>query len=358
MINTSVSNDLGREKKNEVLKKIQDQYGKTEEKSRDPVKKLGKDEFFKIMVTQLKNQDPLKPYDNEQMAAQMAQFTSLEQMFNMNSNLEKLSDSQKPLHHLGAAGLIGKWVTSDASRATHTEGKYTTYNFELPAQCKTVRISILNEKGEVVREIEKNNLAKGPHVIEWDGRNKSNMLVSSGTYSVQIRAENERGQSVPVSMKKKMQVHGVAFEGNETVLMVGDNKSPQKVLLRTVSQIESDESSRAKNPVGAVQTVFSEAVADAKPGFSKDFMPVNLEQFGMGSNARPSGMTMDEALSGANMGESLAAEKIAKQIAEEQNNSLKAANPVAAQIAAAKAMTSANSDESSDKNSADRSVKQ
>src|SRR4051794_37399355 len=92
----------------EVLDRINREYGRPEEKQREAVKKLGKDEFFKLMINQVQHQDPLKPYQNEQMAAQMAQFTSLEQMVNMNENLNKLINSQQPLQNLGAANLIGK----------------------------------------------------------------------------------------------------------------------------------------------------------------------------------------------------------------------------------------------------------
>ena len=240
MINNAASKDVGREKQGEALKKIAEEYGIKDEKTREPVKKLGKDDFFRIMVTQLKNQDPTKPYDNEQMAAQMAQFTSLEQMINMNSNIEKLADAQKPLFHLGAAGLINKWVTSDSSRVTHTEGKYTEFKFTLPAEAQNVRMSIMNEKGEVIREISKQSMSDGTKVVKWDGKRANNMQAPTGVYSVQIRAENEQGKPLVVNTSNKYQIHGIAFEGKETVLLAGDPKNPQKLLLRSVAKIETD----------------------------------------------------------------------------------------------------------------------
>ena len=92
MINSLKPGATGpREQKGEELQKLLNKYAPPEEKQREATKKLGKDEFFKIMVTQMQHQDPLKPYDNEQMAAQMAQFTALEQMVNVNANLEKLA---------------------------------------------------------------------------------------------------------------------------------------------------------------------------------------------------------------------------------------------------------------------------
>src|SRR3954463_14122568 len=106
-------------KRGEILERISREYGKPEDKQREAVKKLGKDEFFKIMITQIQHQDPLKPYQNEQMASQMAQFSALEQMVNVNQHLKKLTQAQEPLQNLGAASLIGKFVTADSSRVTH-----------------------------------------------------------------------------------------------------------------------------------------------------------------------------------------------------------------------------------------------
>src|SRR3954471_19041347 len=58
---------------------------------------LDKDAFFKLMLTQMKNQDPMNPMQSHEMAAHLAQFTSLEQMFNMNSNLEAIKNTQNPM---------------------------------------------------------------------------------------------------------------------------------------------------------------------------------------------------------------------------------------------------------------------
>lgn len=225
------------EKRNEALERISREYGKPDEKQREAVKKLGKDEFFKIMITQIQHQDPLKPAQNEQMAAEMAQFSALEQMVNVNQNLEKLTQAQQPLQNLGAANLIGKFVTADSSRFLHTEAKYSPLSFELPADAAKVRIAIINDRGENVKEIERSGLKKGPVSIDWDGRKANNMLAGSGQYMMQIQAENDRGQAISVRTTNTQVVHGVGFEGKETVLYTGDVAKPVKMLLRNVTRI-------------------------------------------------------------------------------------------------------------------------
>ena len=221
----------------DVLERISKEYGKPEEKQREASKKLGKDEFFKIMVNQIQHQDPMKPYENEQMAAQMAQFSALEQMVNMNQAIEKLAQAQQPLHNLGAAGLIGKYVTADSSRVIHTEGKYTEIAFDLPMGAQKVRATIMNEKGESVREIEFLKPQKGANKIPWDGKRTNNMNAPSGNYTVQISAYNEKDKPTQVVTQKADIVHGVGFDGKETILYVGDPKHPQKLLLKNVSRI-------------------------------------------------------------------------------------------------------------------------
>src|SRR5579885_3431898 len=95
----------------DVLGKIQAKYGAKPEKQREIKKTLGKDDFLKIMITQLKNQDPTSPFKAEQMATEMAQFTSVEQLQNVNQNLGKLQNAQLPLERLAMTNMIGKIVT-------------------------------------------------------------------------------------------------------------------------------------------------------------------------------------------------------------------------------------------------------
>ncbi len=275
--------------KGEVLKKIMNQYGTPEEKQRDAVKKLGKDEFFKIMITQIQHQDPLKPYQNEDMAAQMAQFTSLEQMMNVNSNLEKLTQSQMPLHQLGATNLIGKQVTTDSSRLAHEEGRHSDLKFNLPVDAAKVRVALLNDKGEVVRELEQENLSKGDVSIPWDGKRSNNLPVPSGTYFFRAIAETEQGKNISVSTQSSQVVSGISFDGKELVLLTGDPQSPGKVLLKNVSKIvdlsslknsesQALQSTQATLPAlaSAPSLKSSSEQAPQLPGLASKFMPMRM----------------------------------------------------------------------------------
>lgn len=274
------------EKRNEVLERLSQEYGAPDQKQREANKKLGKDEFFKIMVTQIQHQDPLKPYQNEQMAAQMAQFSSLEQMVNVNQNLEKLSQAQQPLHQLGAAGLIGKYVTADSSRIAHTEGRLTDISFELPADAEKVRLIIMNDRGENVREIEKSELKKGSIKVEWDGKTESKFPAKTGQYLVQISASTDQGKNVPVQTQHTSMVHGIAYENKETVLLTGDVTRPQKLMLKNIYKIV--DAAQAKNS-NAQASAPSPMVTGLPPGMEigglEELIKQQLAEKGQGQPA-------------------------------------------------------------------------
>ena len=82
----------------------------TEETSGLPTKELGRDAFLQLLVLELQNQDPLEPVKNSEMVAQLAQFSSLEQMEALNGSFESLSGNVDQLNFISAQGLLGKYV--------------------------------------------------------------------------------------------------------------------------------------------------------------------------------------------------------------------------------------------------------
>lgn len=91
--------------------------------SREAKNVLGKDDFLKLMLTQMQQQDPLDPMDNQQMLAQMAQFSSLEQMSNLN---QTLTDGQNTDSFMGATRLLGKDVSINDPIASPDSGAFIT----------------------------------------------------------------------------------------------------------------------------------------------------------------------------------------------------------------------------------------
>jgi flagellar basal-body rod modification protein FlgD len=218
---------------------------------------LGKDDFMKLMSAQLKYQDPINPMKNEEMAAQLAQFSSLEQMMNVNNTLEKMVSGQKPSEHMLAASLIGKRVSTDSTHFQFEKGSAPEIAFKLPNDAKSVNVAIVDSKGEVVREIELGELQKGDQSIRWDGKNSKLQEQPLGEYSYRVTAEDKDGKSIPINSESSGVVTGIAFEGGKSVLLIGD----KKVAIERVGKIEQD----SPQPAATSQNVSPVGASGAKP---------------------------------------------------------------------------------------------
>src|SRR5690625_3049137 len=89
-------------------------YLKNQSTARTPSPDLGKEEFLKILMTQLQNQDPLSPMDDKEFISQMATFSSLEQMMNISKSVDALVESQLVSPVIQYSHMIGKEVTYQA----------------------------------------------------------------------------------------------------------------------------------------------------------------------------------------------------------------------------------------------------
>lgn len=195
---------------------------------------LDKDAFFKLMLTQLKNQDPMNPLQNHEMAAQLAQFSTLEQMSNMNSTLTKIEGKNAQPENFQALNLIGKTVAGDSSKIVRTQfDKIHDFNFVSPTDLTEAKIKVLNEKGEAVREYKLNNLQAGTNKITWNGMNESGVNQGAGEYKFTVEAKDKLGQRVNIKTDFEGKISGLSFSAEGPVLQVG----AQSIKMKDVRQI-------------------------------------------------------------------------------------------------------------------------
>lgn len=197
---------------------------------------LGKDDFMKLMSAQLKHQDPISPMKNQEMAAQLAQFSALEQMMNVNQNLEKMAAGQKPSEHMIAASLIGKRVTTDTQHISLEKDGQPEIPFDVPADAKQVSLAVVDAKGEVVRELELGEMKQGKQSVRWDGKNKSGMPQPKGEYTYKITGLDVEGKPMNFSGDSSGIVTGVSFEAGKSMLHVDGKKIP----IEKIGKIEAD----------------------------------------------------------------------------------------------------------------------
>lgn len=197
--------------------------------AKDPMKsdahgssKLGKDEFLKLMMAQLAQQDPTAPSDSNAFVAQLAQFTSLEQMQNVNSSLESLLIGQASQNNSGAVNLVGKDVLYKTDQLTLEQGQRPVASAKLGAEASEVTATITDESGRIVRTIKMGGQKAGEVEIEWDGREESGNTAKPGTYKVSISAKDSKGNIVDVEQRAHGRVTGVSFEKGYPEAILGD----------------------------------------------------------------------------------------------------------------------------------------
>jgi flagellar basal-body rod modification protein FlgD len=187
-------------------------------------KAMGKDAFLTLLITQLQHQDPLNPTDSTEFTAQLAQFSSLEQLSNVNENLNTLKLYQASINNAQAVSFIGKNIVSKGKTLPVTSGQPAACEFELSADAKRVVVSIYDAAGSFVKDIQATALKAGKQSLSWDGKDRNGNTVADGSYSFEVQAESASGEKVGVTTYSKGTVTGVTFEDGVTYLIVGRTK--------------------------------------------------------------------------------------------------------------------------------------
>jgi flagellar basal-body rod modification protein FlgD len=187
-------------------------------------KTMGKEAFLTLLITQLQHQDPLNPADSTEFTAQLAQFSSLEQLNNINENLDTLKLYQASMNNAQAVGFIGKEIVSTGNHLAVTSGRTSACEFELTAAAKRAAVSIYDATGNFVADIQLTGLEAGKQSVNWDGKDRNGNTVADGTYTFEVQAEGASGEKLAVTTYSKGTVTGVTFEDGITYLIVGQSK--------------------------------------------------------------------------------------------------------------------------------------
>jgi len=187
---------------------------------------LGKDDFLRLLVAQLRNQDPLNPVKGEDFAAQLAQFSSLEQLQNMNTNLENNLEMDlllnQALNNTLATTLIGNKVKAIGNSHNKSAGEDTEIHFRLASAAQKVSINITDANGVVVRTVELSGQTSGDHSFEWDGKDNSGNELSDGVYQFSVAATDGSGNDVGALTFITGVINGIRYNNGAAMLLLGD----------------------------------------------------------------------------------------------------------------------------------------
>jgi len=185
---------------------------------------LGKDEFLQLLVTQMTHQDPLEPMDDTEFIAELAQFSSLEQMQNMNELLTESLNwdylQMQTTNNTNATSLIGREIQATFSNVYLDSDNLPQINYTTAEYAENVSIEILNADGAVVRTLDSEDVSPGDNSIEWDGKDANGERLTEGFYMIQITATDANGETFTPSTYVEGVVNGVVYRDGSAYLQV------------------------------------------------------------------------------------------------------------------------------------------
>jgi flagellar basal-body rod modification protein FlgD len=176
--------------------------------------------FLTLLVTQLRNQDPLQPLDANEFTAQLVQFASVEQQVHQNANLEKLLAAQQSGRTAASVGYIDKTVEAAGTALPLQDGAAQGF-YTLPEKAAEAVATITDAAGNVVWSGPAETAA-GRHELRWDGRSADGRVLPDGAYSLQVSAIQRTGSAIEVGQTYTGRVTGVAAEDVRTMLELGE----------------------------------------------------------------------------------------------------------------------------------------
>lgn len=178
---------------------------------------LGKQDFLKLLVAQLENQDPMNPDDPTEFTAQLAQFSQLEQLTNVNQSLEGLNTMSSEMQRMSALGLIGQEVVAQSDQFSF-DGESIQLGYDLETAAEDVTLFVLNQSGSTLAEIPGTETGAGQHFIDWDGTTDLGAVLEAGDYSLAIKAVDKDDQSIDANGLVRGRVEAVDMSSSEAQL--------------------------------------------------------------------------------------------------------------------------------------------
>ena len=181
----------------------------------------GKDDFLNLLCVQLKYQDPMAPMENQDFLAQLAQFSSLEQLMNANGNLQANFLMTQSVNNSVAAGFIGKTVKASGDEVYLSDSGDVSINYTLDSMAK-VTVKIYDENNNLVRTITDDSWKnKGDGSVVWDGESSGGARLAPGKYTFAVSAVDSEDNAASVTSFIEGKVTGVRFTSSGAVFMIG-----------------------------------------------------------------------------------------------------------------------------------------
>ena len=217
---------------------------------------LGPEAFMWLLVTQIRNQDPMKPMDTQEMMQQLTQLSSVERLVAIDGRLQSLEVANAAMANTQATDLVGRVVEADTSHLNLGELGSSTGSFSLEGPAQNVEVTIRDAQGNVVRTLPLGAASAGPRTFTWDGDDDNGQRVAAGQYTISVSATDGNGHPVASRLTVRGTVRSVSYEGGYPTLHVGDTA----VMMGDVRSIEGPP---APSPATSTATTTSASSAAA-----------------------------------------------------------------------------------------------
>jgi len=194
--------------------------GQTTDYTKVQNEEMGEKEFLMLFTTQLQNQNPLDPMENEAFVAQLAQFSQLEATTTMSDKMTSLVDALKGERLMNGAALIGKQVAVPDGPAILRNGAAISGIISVPDGANSVSYAVYDRSGVVVKSQDLGRKAPGDVLVRWDGTDQSGTKLSDGAYRIiaTVRSVDGSVTQVPIATPDIVKSVSYSVEANDLVL--------------------------------------------------------------------------------------------------------------------------------------------
>ncbi|MFK7862700.1 MAG: flagellar hook assembly protein FlgD [Pseudohongiellaceae bacterium] len=194
---------------------------------------LGRDEFLKLLVAQLENQDPMNPQENGEFVAQLAQFSSLEEAQNLSQSFDGFAANFQSSQHLQATSLVGRpvHVASDTTLLGN-EGAISVLA-EIPVQTDSASLSVYNSSGGLVDNFDLGAVKPGRNEFVWTGENSQGARFPAGVYRFEVNSSYEGvAQRAPLFLSSNVNSVTIEPGGSLTLNLAGIGPTPMSDVIQ------------------------------------------------------------------------------------------------------------------------------
>ncbi|MBN2342367.1 MAG: hypothetical protein JXX29_18640 [Deltaproteobacteria bacterium] len=184
---------------------------------------LGKEDFLKLLISQMQHQDPLEPMKNHEMVAQLATFSNVEQLVAANEGITNLGAITATAYETQANSYIGKDVEVISDKM-YVDGSGTTIDtgFYLESNASSVNVSFVNSQGDTVRTMQLGARNAGQVDVSWNSLGDDGSVVSPDVYTMKVSASDVEGHAINYEPRIRETVTGVSYDSGSAVLQLGD----------------------------------------------------------------------------------------------------------------------------------------